>query len=151
MQLFRKWKNNSNIWKISRWVTFTSVWNRFSWTLTKFQFIQLIRTIVIFIFLSVVWLSWNFVRFHKILFHTDAESFSFLSWKAKKNIFRPLSISKQKKLCLLTQFSVMVLSTPCRLGQDISDYWHGSRRNWSHYLLTLMFIGFWNDNNLQIA
>ena len=42
-------------------------------------------------------------------------------------------------------------STPCRLAQDISDYWHGSRRNWSHYLLTLMFTGFWNDNNLQIT
>ena len=35
-------------------------------------------------FLSVVWLSWNFVRFHEILFHTIAESFSFLSWKTKK-------------------------------------------------------------------
>ena len=30
------------------------------------------------------WMSWNFVRFHKILFQTDAESFSFLSWKTKK-------------------------------------------------------------------
>ena len=35
-------------------------------------------------FVSVVWLSWDFVRFHKILFQTDAESFSFLSWKTKK-------------------------------------------------------------------
>ena len=35
-------------------------------------------------FLSVVWVSWNFVRFHEILFLTDAESFSFLSWKTKK-------------------------------------------------------------------
>ena len=51
----------------------------------KFQFIQLIQTIVIFIFfLSVVWLSWNFVRFHEILFQTDAQSFSFLTWKIKK-------------------------------------------------------------------
>ena len=30
------------------------------------------------------WMSWNFVRFHKIFFQTDAESFSFLSWKTKK-------------------------------------------------------------------
>ena len=30
------------------------------------------------------WMSWNFVRFHEILFQTDAESFSFLSWKTKK-------------------------------------------------------------------
>ena len=28
------------------------------------------------------WMSWNFVRFHKIIFQTDAESFSFVSWKA---------------------------------------------------------------------
>ena len=49
------------------------------------------------------WMSWNFVRFHEIQFQTDAESFSFLSWKTKKfysylkkNFFKPLSISKQK-------------------------------------------------------
>ena len=35
-------------------------------------------------FLLDVWLSWNFVRFHEIHFQTDAESFSFLSWKTKK-------------------------------------------------------------------
>ena len=29
-------------------------------------------------------MSWNFVRFHEILFQTDAESFSILSWKTKK-------------------------------------------------------------------
>ena len=30
------------------------------------------------------WLSWNFVRSHEILFQTDTESLSFLSWKTKK-------------------------------------------------------------------
>jgi hypothetical protein len=35
-------------------------------------------------FLLVVRLSWNFVRFHEILFQTDAEDFSFLSWKRKR-------------------------------------------------------------------
>ena len=30
------------------------------------------------------WLSWYFVRFQEILFQTDSESFSFLSWKPKK-------------------------------------------------------------------
>ena len=29
------------------------------------------------------WMSWNFVRFHDFFFQTDAESFSFLSWKKK--------------------------------------------------------------------
>ena len=32
----------------------------------------------------ITWMSWNFVRFHEILFQTDAENFSFLSWKTKK-------------------------------------------------------------------
>ena len=39
------------------------------------------------IFLLDAWLSWNFVRFHKLYFQTDAESFSFLSWKTKKILF----------------------------------------------------------------
>ena len=34
------------------------------------------------------WRCWNFVRFHEILFETDSESFSFLSWKTKVK-FRP--------------------------------------------------------------
>ena len=37
--------------------------------------------------ITIVWkslMSWYFVRCHKIIFQTDAESFSFLSWKAKK-------------------------------------------------------------------
>ena len=53
-------------------------------------------------FLSVFWLKWNYARFHEILFLTNAESFSFLSWKTKKvlflkkTFFKPFSISKQK-------------------------------------------------------
>ena len=35
-------------------------------------------------FLLVVRLSWNFLRFHKILFQTDAKNFSFISWKREK-------------------------------------------------------------------
>ena len=38
-------------------------------------------------FLSVVWLSWNFARFHQIQFQIEPESFSFLSWKTKKVLF----------------------------------------------------------------
>ena len=30
------------------------------------------------------WMSWNFVRFHEIPIQTDAETFSFLSWKTKR-------------------------------------------------------------------
>ena len=32
----------------------------------------------------IVWLSWNIVRFHKIIFQIYAKIFSFLSWKTKK-------------------------------------------------------------------
>ena len=46
------------------------VWKWISWNLIKFQLIQLIQTIVIL-----------------ILFQTDTESFSFLSWKTKKFYF----------------------------------------------------------------
>ena len=34
--------------------------------------------------IQISWMSWNFVRFHEILFQTDTEIFSFLSWKTKK-------------------------------------------------------------------
>ena len=34
--------------------------------------------------LNVFWMSWNFVRFHKILNKTDAENYKFLSWQTKK-------------------------------------------------------------------
>ena len=43
------------------------------------------RQLLFLILLLVVWLSWNFVRFHKILFQTDAESFSSLSLKSVTN------------------------------------------------------------------
>ena len=36
--------------------------------------------------IEIVWMSWNFVRFHKILFQTDAESFSFYLEKQKSFI-----------------------------------------------------------------
>ena len=34
--------------------------------------------------IKVVWMSWNFVRFHKIKNQKDAENFRFLSWQTKK-------------------------------------------------------------------
>ena len=53
-------------------------------TSQNFNSFSSFRQFLFSFFLSVVWLSWNFVRFHEILFQTDAESFSFLSWKTKK-------------------------------------------------------------------
>ena len=50
----------------------------------------------------VVWLSWNFVRFHKIFFQTVLKVSAFYLEKQKsfipKKIFKPLSIWKQKDL-----------------------------------------------------
>ena len=62
-----------------------------SWNLTKYQLIQ---TFFISIF-CIGWriLSWNFARFHEILFQTDAESFSFLSWKNKKREFQQMAFA----------------------------------------------------------
>ena len=37
-----------------------------------------------------IWMSWNFVRFHEILFQTDTESLSCLSWKTKYFLSRCL-------------------------------------------------------------
>ena len=42
------------------------------------------------------WMSWNFVRFLEIIFQTDAENFSSLSWKTKKNIIQAL-VSRETK------------------------------------------------------
>ena len=33
-------------------------------------------------------MTWNFVRFHKILIETNAKIFSFLSWQTNKNIYK---------------------------------------------------------------
>ena len=59
----------------------TSGWKGISWNLKKFQLIQ---TILFPLFLFLFWLTKIFVRFHEILFQTDVESSSFLSWKTKK-------------------------------------------------------------------
>ena len=54
------------------------------------------------VFLWVLCLSWNFVRFHEILHHTDAKNVSFLSWQTKKfyswKIYEQVSKSKQPAL-----------------------------------------------------
>ena len=104
LDIFRDYSVN-NIFLVKKYFLFFKIesWNfqhlfenRISWNLNSF------RQLLFSFFLLVVWLSWNFVRFLEILFQTDAESFSFLSWKTKKvlflkkNFFKPFSISKQK-------------------------------------------------------
>ena len=70
----------------------------------SFNSFTVFRQFLFSIFLSVVWLSWNFVRFHEILFHScffksDDENFSFLSWKTKKFSMNLKNIwSKQRSL-----------------------------------------------------
>ena len=50
-------------------------------------------------------MRWNIVRFHEILFQTDAESFSFLSWKKKKLFVKKKNFGRcqyQNKKALFT-------------------------------------------------
>ena len=77
------------------------------------------------VFLSVVWLSWNFARFHEIQFQTEPESFSLLSWKtkkfySKKNFFGPLSISKQKSFVYWLNFPKGFVKTYTKLRDQTS-------------------------------
>ena len=51
---------------------------------SNFNSFSLFRQFLFPFFLSIVLLSWNFVRFQKFHFQTDAENFSFLSWKIRK-------------------------------------------------------------------
>ena len=79
------------------------------------------------IFLSVVWMSWNFVRFHEILFQSDAESFSFQSWKTKKiflkDICKSLSISKQKSFVYWPNFQWRFWGWPVRPAFYFDQYY----------------------------
>ena len=69
------------IFKIESWNFQHLFENEFLEISQNFNYFSSSRQFLFLFFLSVVWLSRNFVRFHEILFQTDAESFSFLSWK----------------------------------------------------------------------
>ena len=100
--------------KIERWNFQVQFEIGFRETSQNFNSFSFFRELLFSPFLSVVWLSWNFVRFHEILFQTDAESFSVLSWKTNKfyswkNIFQAVVNINTRKICLLTQFLMKVL------------------------------------------
>jgi hypothetical protein len=82
-------------------------------TSQNFNSFSLFRQLLFSFFLSVV-------RFHEIPLQNDYESFSFLSWKtkdyiAKKKIFKPLSISKQKSFVYQSNFQWRFCSYPVRI------------------------------------
>ena len=88
--------------------------NEFRETSQNFNSFSLFRQLLLSFFQSLVWLSWNFVRFHEIPFQKVSESFTLLSWKTKKVLvskkkFLSCVIIKTKNLCLPTQFSGKVL------------------------------------------
>ena len=92
-------------WNFQHW----SLWN-----LSKFQLIQLIQTIVIFIFSIGCLIELNFWEVSRNSFQTDSESFSnFYLEKQKSFIPKKKFLSscqyQNKKLCLSTQFFVKVL------------------------------------------
>ena len=70
-------------------------------------------------------MSWNFVRFHEIQFHTEPESFSFLSWKTKNSIPKKNFLSRcqyQNKKSLFTDSIFQkVLSKTVSALRRISD------------------------------
>ena len=72
--------------KIESWKFQHLFENEFCETSQSFNSFSSFRQLLFKFFLLVVWLSWNFVRFHKTLFQTDAEIFSFLSCKSKNMI-----------------------------------------------------------------
>ena len=104
------WYDQKNIFSRDKTSSFFKIecWNfqvqfeiGFHETSQNFNSFSFFRELLFSPFLSVVWLSWNFVRFHEIQFQTEPESFSFLSWKRKvlflkKIFFWPLSTWKQK-------------------------------------------------------
>ena len=78
--------------KIESWNLFSaSVWKRISWNLTKFQLIQLIQTIVIFIFSIGCLIELKFCE-------VSRNSFSNRCWKFQ------LSILKNKKVLFLKKY-----------------------------------------------
>ena len=84
------------------------------WNLSKFQLIQLIQTIVTFI--SSIWclIELKFWAVSGIYNSNSFWKFQLSILKNKKVLylkkkFKPFAISKSKKLCLMTQFSVKVL------------------------------------------
>ena len=71
-------------YKIESW-NFQHLFEKeFRETSQNFNSFSSFRQLLFSFFLSIVWLSWNFVKFLEILFQTDAENFSFLSCKTKK-------------------------------------------------------------------
>ena len=70
--------------KIESWNFQVQFEIKFRETSQNFNSFSLFRQLLFSCFLSVVWLSWNFARFHEIQFQTEPESFSLLSWKTKK-------------------------------------------------------------------
>ena len=64
--------------------------NEFRETSQNFNSIRQPREKMLITIVWMSWMSWNFVRFHKIYFQTDAESFSFLSWKTKSFIHKKI-------------------------------------------------------------
>ena len=76
------------------------------------------------------WMSWNFMKFHKICFQTDSESFSFLSWKTKIKIF----LKKNLSYCQYQNKEALFTNPIFREGFRVEVLF------WSHWIYSLNFI-----------
>ena len=79
--------------------TFSICWKIFCEILQNFNSFSSFRQFLFSFFLSVFWLSLDFMRFHETCFGTDTKNFSILSWKTKKFIpkriwFMPLCLNR---------------------------------------------------------
>ena len=64
------------------------------------------------------WMSWNFVRFHKILLQIDAKSFSCVSWKTKVLFLKKNLLSCSVQMCQKMAFAVLIFSEGFDKGDD---------------------------------
>ena len=108
-----------------------NVWKRISWNLAKFQLTQLIQTIAIvfFFYLLSDWVEifWGFTKF----FFKQLLKVSILKNKRvlciPKKIFKPLSNTKTKQLCLPTQFSGRFWLTTHEILSKSSAFYKSSK------------------------
>ena len=86
--------------------------------------------------IKIVRMSWNFVRFQEILFQTDAEEFSFLSWQTKKVLFLLRSVNFKSNLWS-ANFSQKTNGQIC----FVSFFTLHGKRSFKNYVDKMMWVG----------
>ena len=101
-------------------------------TSQNFNSFRSFRQLLFSIFLSVVWLNWNVVRFHEVLLWTDAKSLISYLGKQKKRfliIFFSIRCQYQNKKALFTD---LIFSEGFDFGQQGSQFWETRGFRWRY-------------------